>query len=227
MGTQRPKSEAGEQPGGLLLRRGGGGVEWGRDECRRHVSALPTRWVAHAEGWQEGAEAWRLCRACVELAGWRAVVRGRPYLVSVIPGARQRAVARAWRPVCEVARQLVKDGRGIVLRARGRRRRHEELLRELGLGRGLPRPPGCPLAAAATSCPATRRQHLVPAARSCGRSAGPSCRRSLLGHGAFTCQRRNDIISFASGIYPAHSKRLSKCRGKRSYWLIPVLVCKS
>lgn len=178
MGTQRPKSEAGEQPGGLLLRRGGGGVEWGRDECRRHVSALPTGSVAHAEGWQEGAEAWRLCRACVELAGWRAVVRGRPYLVSVIPGARQRAVARAWRPVCEVARQLVKDGRGIVLRARGRRRRHEELLRELGLGRGLPRPPGCPLAAAATSCPATRRQHLVPAARSCGRlglaAAAPS-----------------------------------------------------
>lgn len=33
------------------------------------MPALPTRSVARAKGWQEGAEAWRLRGACVELAG--------------------------------------------------------------------------------------------------------------------------------------------------------------
>ncbi|MEJ1274996.1 hypothetical protein NN561_005890 [Cricetulus griseus] len=102
--------------------------------------ALPTRKAAVARGSRQ-AEAWSLCGACVELrpgarAGERAS-RRRPYLVPAVPGARQRAVARAGLPVCEVPRQLVQDGRGVVLGARGHRRRHEDWLQ----ARWAPVPP--------------------------------------------------------------------------------------
>lgn len=145
--------------------------EWGRKGGKRvrgHVAALPTPAAAVVGGgcWQEGAEN----RTASAGPAWN----WRPYLVSAVPGARQRAVARARRPVREVPRQLVQDGRGVVLRAGGRQRGHGDWLRALRLGRGTSRP-AAPPAATTTSCQAPAAgTWLTP--RRCGRgSAGLSC----------------------------------------------------
>lgn len=146
LGVQRPKVKAGEQPGGLLLRQ-----RWGRRGrvAASRVGPAHCHGRCRAEGWQEGTEA---CSSAGPAWSWR------PYLVSAVPGARQRAVARAGRPVCEVPRQLVQDGRGVVPGAR----RHGAGSACWGSGAALA--PAAPPAAAATSCRAGRR-HLAPAAQ--------------------------------------------------------------
>lgn len=121
---------------------------------RRHMSLCPlARPLSRAQ--RADRKAWRIRGACVGLAIAAPWCGRRPYLVSAVPGARQRAVARARRPVREVPRQLVQDGRGIVLGARGHRRRHGDWLRARARVPRLParRSP----AAAATSCRAGDR----------------------------------------------------------------------
>lgn len=219
MGTQRPKSETREQPGGLLLRRGREGGRGRRGwvaKCQRHVSALPTRPVASAESWQEGTEAWRLRGACVELAGgalWCAggltwFLRYQALDSEPLPGPGAQYVK--FRDSSSRTAEASSSG---AVRA-GAAMRTESTRWDSGaaLPSVLPQPQPLPARRPGAGTWLLRHAGEV--------RARPSCRRSLLGPGAYTCQRRNDIISFASGIYCAQSKCLSKCREKRSYRLI-------
>lgn len=81
-------------------------------------------------------------------------------------------------------------------------------------------PPRRSPAASATSCRAGDKGAGTWLSRRAGAvGARPSCRVSVLDPGVHTCQGKNEVISFASGIYCAQSKCLSKCREERSHRL--------